>query len=124
MATRTLAADTMLRFGTSDHPGLLRLRVFLLGFDRPAVAILTELPTPGPSVSNHVGAIAEDVARDFGIDADAVLWVEHMMPISGCPEEWWAIGFQRGDHGRLVLPEWRPITRRSIETVIGGPLAP
>ena len=122
MSTRTShATDSIYAFGDPANPGRCRLRVYRLGFDRPAVVIATELPGAG-SVSNAVEEIATNVSRGHGIDPDAMLFVEHLMAGSLGPEQFWAVAFGGNNSGRLCRPSWRVITRGSVEHLTGASL--
>ena len=58
MKTRSCQTDVLFTFGDPGHPGTCRLRIFLLGPDKPAVVVLTELPGPGACVSDAIEGIA------------------------------------------------------------------
>ena len=122
MNAQTRTVDALYRFNDHGRVGNCRLRMFELGPDRPAVAIVTELPDSGPSVTNAAEAIAESLARDFGLDLDSLLFVEHLLPWQLGPEQFSAVAFETGPDGHLYYPQWRAITRRSIEQLIGATL--
>jgi hypothetical protein len=118
----TRAVDALYRFHDLGRAGCCRLRLFNLGPDRPAVAIVTELDVDGVSITNAAEALAESIAQDFGLDVAGLLFVEHLLPSSFGPEQFAAVSFETGPDGRLQYPQWRPITRGSIEHLVGAPL--
>ena len=122
MNAQSRTVDALYRFNDHGRAGNCRLRIFELGLDRPTVAIVTEMPGAGLSVTNAVETLAESLAGDFGLDVDSLLFVEHLLPWQLGPEQFSAVAFETGPDGHLYYPQWRPITRRSIERLVGGPL--
>jgi hypothetical protein len=110
-----------------DYPGYFggparcRLRIFHLGPDRPAVVIATELPdNPSTSITNRAEVLADLVAREFNIDADTMLWVEHYAADRILPERYSVVEFQADPRtGRPCKPHWRHLTRQAVEALVG-----
>jgi hypothetical protein len=92
--------------GYSDAKSVCRLRVFT-DPDRPAVVVASELAeNPGTSVTNRAEVVASQACRDFQLDPESTLFLEHYGPFSyrGCPpgerERFCLVTFDATDPGR------------------------
>ncbi len=122
MKTYPAPTDAVFHFGKAGRLGRCRLRVFRPRPDRPAVVVSTDLPGPGPGVTDAAEELAAAVARLHGLDPDCVLWVGHVPGTAAVPGRFAAVSFDRDDSGRLCRPSWRPVTRRAVGHLAGAPL--
>lgn len=119
-----------------DYPGYhssqahCRLRIYGGDPDRPAVVLATEAEdNPGTSITNAAESLATKVCRDSGLDPDTILWVEQYRDrayFGGRPqfkERFDLVSFDRAPDGSFRHPEWRPLSKDSVERLIGQAIA-
>ncbi len=123
------------------HPtpqgGRCRIRIYLSDDEHDApVVVCSELPNnPGMSITNAAERIAAEVIGGHRLSTPLV-WIEHYPPEARRPgaEETFDLvlfsSYEVEDLGayageerkRIGEPSWKPLDRRSVETLIGGPL--
>lgn len=118
-----------------DYPGYhgsqahCRLRIYGGDPDRPTVVLATEAEdNAGTSITNAAETLATRVCRDFRLDPDTILWVEHYRDrafIGGRPqfkERYDLVSFDRAPDGSFRHPEWRSLTKPVVEGFTGQAL--
>lgn len=116
-----------------DYPGYhgskahCQLRIYGGDPDRPTIVIVTEAhDNAGTSITNAAESLATRVCRDFGLDPDTLLWIEHYRDracFGGRPqfkERFDLVSFDRAPDGSFRHPEWRPLTKAAVERLIGA----
>ncbi len=98
------------------------------GPGRLPLAVVVEDPAnPGASVTNSSEELATAIWHELlPRAADGFMLVElYLDPTRKNPDlrERWAVVELRLEHGRLLLPRWRPTTRAAIEALIGSPIS-
>src|SRR4051794_37814330 len=121
--------DTTYPFeGYFGCPSLCRLRIYADPHP-PTVVVATECPdNPGTSVTDAAERLAARVVRQFGLDPDCLLWIEHHPDRAHYggrpqfPERFDRVEFRRGRDGSFRKPRWSPIARAGVERLIGRTL--
>ena len=74
------------------------------------VAIATELPNSGKSITNAAEELAEQICQYYEVPPDQLTLIEHY-PACGCvPEEFSVVDFS-WIRSRLVAPQWQTISK-------------
>lgn len=118
----------------NGFPARAYVRAFVpeVGESGGPVVIMTD-PDDGPSVTNNVEVLGAEVATTLGLDAGGVFFIEHYSPRRGVrwetfdkvtfspaePREVLASGRWRPQLGQ---PDWRPIDRAEVESLVGAQL--
>ncbi len=111
--------------------GSCRLRIFDLrkgddpGFSvlRPYIIVVSDTPEGRMTVKSCAGNIATGVTRDFDIDPDRMVWIEHypakhygVKSEYVIPEKNERIDFD-WQEGMAVNPRWRPVKPDMLEII-------
>ena len=91
---------------------------------RPVVVIVSDVPGNKMSVRSCAGHIATMVTKEFGINAQRMLWIEYypaleygIEVIHTVPERYDSVEFVwKGD--RAIEPKWRPLKSPILDEVI------
>ncbi len=121
--------DTTFSYQVEGHPDAAqcRLRVFEQG-DR-AVVLATALPDqPGPSITEVAEVLATQVAEQYSLDPEQIVWIEHY-PEAQRPEFGGELPGGTFDLVEFTWEDsqaqravWSPLTREEVEVMTGAPL--
>ncbi|OHD71605.1 MAG: hypothetical protein A2W19_15170 [Spirochaetes bacterium RBG_16_49_21] len=109
--------------GRWDAPSQCGLKI-IKNPDRHIV-IATELyeENPGTSVTDFTGELAALLVKEFSLDPDRIVFVEHC-PDRGSKLEHYKESFDlvrfRRHGSRFSDPEWERISRQAVDAMIGG----
>ena len=102
---------------------LKKARTPVLTVLRPIIVIVYDIPDQALSVRSCAGHIATVVTRQFNIDPQRMLWVEHYPAteyggenVRIIPERFDAVEFQWHD-GRAVDPRWRSLKPPVLDSI-------
>ena len=84
----------------------LGLRPLFLSF---GVAIATDLPNSGKSITNAAEQLAEQICQHYEIPPEQLILIEHYLPEASAPEEFSLIEFLFSQSRRVNL-QWKTIS--------------
>jgi Domain of unknown function (DUF4263) len=124
-----LVYDNVVAHSDQCKPGLalggtfssFRLRLYE-GYRKRPVAIATQLPFEGSSLTNSAKKLCEAVWTDFFPQySEPPIWVEHYPD----RDEWDFVEFDvTADRCLNSPPRWRPASQQQVETIVGQPVSP
>lgn len=82
------------------------------------VAISTELPNSGKSITNPAEELAEQVCQYYEIPPAQLIWIEHYPAESLAGEEFSLVSFSL-ERSRLVKPRWQEIPKAVAMRLFG-----
>ena len=90
--------------------------------DGKYVFIATELPdNPGTSVTNCAGHLATAMRRQYGLDAEEVIWIEHYPEAKHRrKEDFDLVRFAAMEGESFRSPVWTRITEEAVHELIAG----
>lgn len=90
---------------------------------RPIIVIVSDIPESRMSVRSCTGHIATNVARQFKIEPDRMLYIEHYPETAYgehsehiIPEKYDVVDFTWHE-GRAIEPKWRPLKAPLLDMV-------
>jgi hypothetical protein len=123
-----LVYDNHVVYSEQCEPGLalggtfssFRLRLYE-GYRKRPVAIATQLPFEGSSLTNSATRLCEAVWADFfPEDSKPPIWVQHYPD----RDDWDFVEFDVTADRRLGSPpRWRPTSQQQVETIVGQPIS-
>jgi hypothetical protein len=124
-----LTYDSGVVYSEQREPGLavggsfssFRLRLYE-GYRRRPVAIATQLPFEGQSLTNRAKMLCQAVWTDFFPEhGEPPIWVEHYPD----RDDWDFVEFDvAGDRRLGSAPRWRFASQQEVEAVVGQPVSP
>ena len=111
--------------------GTCRLRIFdqrkeasgSLVLLRPMIVIVSDVPGNDLSIRSSAGHIATQVTREFGINPQRMMWVEHhpakeygKKKVRTIPEKYDAVEFS-WQGSKAIMPKWRALKPPILDLV-------
>src|SRR2546426_12007796 len=102
--------------GYWNRESFCSLEIQQLKDDRTMVIATEVKDNPGTSITNMAEGLAMEVCRDYGIDPDKLVWIEHygyQSPMKALsPRAYDFVSFQLvsdGHRAKFAEPKWRPM---------------